>query len=101
MTAKIYRPARNAMQSGKAKTKGWVLVHEPAAARQVEPLMGYTSSTDMQSQIRLNFPTLESAESYARNAGLAYQVQEPQESTAKKVSYPDNFRNDRKTPWTH
>lgn len=101
MTARIYRPARNAMQSGKGKTKRWVLVHEPAAAREVEPLMGYTSSSDMNAQIRLSFDTLEEAEAYARKAGLAYTVQPVHEPTPKRVSYPDNFRNDRKSPWTH
>ena len=101
MTARIYRPARNAMQSGKGKTKIWVLVHEPAVAREVEPLMGYTSSSDMQSQVRLTFSSQEEAEAYARKAGLAYRVDEPQEPTSKRASYPDNFRSDRKTPWTH
>lgn len=101
MTARIYRPAPNAMQSGKGKSKHWLLVHEPAVARQVEPLMGYTSSTDMQSQIKLKFETLEAAEEYARKAGLAYSVQPVHEPSVKKVSYPDNFRSDRKTPWTH
>ena len=62
MTARIYRPARNAMQSGKGKSKQWVLVHEQAIARKIEPLMGYTSSSDMSQQIKLSFPTLEEAE---------------------------------------
>ena len=101
MTARIYRPARNAMQSGKAKTKKWLLVHEPAAAREVEPLMGYTSSTDTQTQIKLSFDTLEEAEAYARKAGLAYSVQQPHAPTPKRTAYTDNFRHDRKTPWTH
>ena len=55
MTARIYRPARNAMQSGKGKSKQWVLVHEPAAPRSIDPLMGYTSSSDMNQQIKLSF----------------------------------------------
>ncbi|UJQ95578.1 ETC complex I subunit [Mariluticola halotolerans] len=101
MTARIYRPARNAMQSGKAKTRQWILVHEPSVAREVEPLMGYTSSSDMKSQVELSFDTLAEAEAYARNAGLAYQVQPDHQPTTKRVSYPDNFRNDRKAPWTH
>jgi hypothetical protein len=101
MTARIYRPSRNAMQSGTGKTKHWILVHEPAAPREVEPLMGYTSSTDMNSQVRLRFDTLEEAEAYARKAGLAYQVQPEHTPTRKRNAYTDNFRHDRKTPWTH
>ena len=101
MTARIFRPARNAMQSGKGKTMNWVLVHEPLAARQVEPLMGYTSSTDMLQEVRLTFDTLEEAEAYARKAGLAYTVQPDHQPSVKRVAYPDNFRHDRKTPWTH
>lgn len=101
MTARIFRPAPNAMQSGKGKSKEWVLVHEPATAREIDPLMGYTSSTDTQTQVRLTFATLEEAETYARNAGIPYSVQPAHTPVPKRASYPDNFRSDRKTPWTH
>jgi hypothetical protein len=101
MTARIYRPARNAMQSGKGKSNQWVLVHEQASPREIEPLMGYTSSGDMAQQIRLSFDTLEAAEAYAQKNGIPYTVQPAHEATPKRVSYPDNFRSDRKTPWTH
>lgn len=101
MTARIYRPARNAMQSGKGKSKQWVLVHEPAAPREIDPLMGYTTSTDTRQQIKLSFDTLELAEAYAQKNGIAYSVQPAHDPTPKRVSYPDNFRADRKTPWTH
>lgn len=101
MTARIYRPARNAMQSGKGKTKQWVLVHEATTPRSIDPLMGYTSSSDMKQQVKLSFPTLEDAEAYAQRNGIPYTVQPAHEPTPKRVSYPDNFRSDRKTPWTH
>jgi hypothetical protein len=101
MTARIYRPARNAMQSGKGKSKQWVLVHEPATPRSIDPLMGYTSSSDMNQQVKLSFETLEEAEAYAKRNGIPYSVQPAHEPTPKRVSYPDNFRSDRKTPWTH
>ena len=101
MTARIFRPASNAMQSGRGKSRTWVLVFEAEQAREIEPLMGYTSSGDMNQQIRLNFDTLEAAESYARRQGLAYTVQKPHDPAPKRVAYPDNFRNDRKQPWTH
>jgi hypothetical protein len=101
MTARIYRPAPNAMQSGKGKSKNWVLVHEQATAREIEPLMGYTASSDTQTQVRLTFDTLEEAETYARSNGIPYTVQPSHTPVPKRASYPDNFRSDRKTPWTH
>ena len=101
MTARIYRPSPNAMQSGKGKSKAWVLVHEPASPREIEPLMGYTSTTDTEAQVRLTFNTLEEAESYARGNGIPYTVQPPHSSPPKRSNYTDNFRSDRKTPWTH
>ena len=101
MTARIYRPAPNAMQSGKGKSKQWVLVHEPSVPREIDPLMGYTTSGDTRQQLRLSFDTLEAAEAYAQRNGIAYSVQPAHDATPKRVSYPDNFRADRKTPWTH
>lgn len=101
MTARIYRPARNAMQSGKGKSKSWVLVFEAEVARSIDPLMGYTSSTDMNQQVKLSFDTQEEAEAYAQRNGIPYSVQPAHDPSPKRVSYPDNFRSDRKTPWTH
>ena len=101
MTARIYRPAPNAMQSGKGKSKQWLLVHEQAGPRGIDPLMGYTTSSDTRQQVRLSFDTLEDAEAYAQKNGIAYWVQPAHEATPQRSSYPDNFRADRKTPWTH
>ena len=69
MAARIYKPARTAMQSGKAKTKEWLLVYEPEVAREVEPLMGWTASSDMKSQLRLRFATQEEANKTALGFG--------------------------------
>ncbi|ALN73197.1 ETC complex I subunit [Aureimonas sp. AU20] len=101
MVARIYRPARTAMQSGKAKTKEWLLQYEPAAPKVVEPLMGYTSSSDMLSQVRLSFETKEQAIAYADRYAIPYRVEEEHVSVRPKVSYSDNFRYDRIAPWTH
>lgn len=101
MAARIYRPAPNAMQSGRGKSKDWVLEFEPASPREIEPLMGYTGGSDTQRQVRLSFDTLEAAEAYAQKNGIPYSVQQPHISVPKRASYPDNFRSDRKTPWTH
>ncbi|KAB0539913.1 ETC complex I subunit [Pseudochrobactrum saccharolyticum] len=101
MVARIYRPAKTAMQSGKAKTEAWFLEYEPEVARKIEPLMGYTSSRDMKSQIRMSFESLEEAIAYAQKYGIAYRIEEPKEAKRRKVSYTDNFRFDRQQPWTH
>ena len=101
MSALIYSPARTAMQSGKAKTGRWVLEFDPEQPKKIDPMMGYTSSGDMKSQIRLVFDTREEAVAYARKQGLAFRVQEPKEIKRRQISYSDNFRYDRKIPWTH
>jgi hypothetical protein len=101
MTARIFRPAPNAMQSGRGKSKEWLLIFEADSAQEIEPLMGYTSSRDTRRQVRLTFDTQEEAEAFAQRNGIPYVVQEPHPSTVKRTSYSDNFRSDRKTPWTH
>lgn len=101
MVARIYSPAKTAMQSGKAKTGFWVLQYEPGTARMIDPLMGYTSSADMSSQVVVRFNTREEAVTFARRYGIVYRVEEPHESKRRRVSYLDNFRFDRKQPWTH
>jgi hypothetical protein len=101
MLARIYRPAKNAMQSGKAKTKDWVLEFEPASARRPDPLMGWTQSSDMNGQIRLTFETRDEAVAYAQRHEIAFQLFEPK--TPKRIikAYADNFAANRKQPWTH
>ena len=101
MTARIYKPARNAMQSGTAKTKLWQLDYEPEAPRVVEPLMGWTSSTDMKSQVRLRFATREDAVAYCEREGIPYQVFEPHEPVRRSIAYADNFAFQRRGQWTH
>ena len=100
-TARIYRPARNAMQSGKARSRAWVLEYEPEIPRHREPLMGWTASEDMKQQLCLGFDTREQAIAYAERRGIAYRVFEAHEVEAKSKSYADNFRYGRPDPWTH
>ena len=88
------------MQSGQAKDK-WLLEYEPESARQIEPLMGWTSSGDMKAQIKLRFDTKEDAVAYARRNGIAFRVEEPKAATRKTVSYSDNFKTSRIVPWSH
>ncbi|MEP1934680.1 MAG: ETC complex I subunit [Roseibium sp.] len=101
MVARIYRPAKTAMQSGKAKTQRWILDYEPEAAKSVEPLMGYTSSSDMKQQIRLYFDSQEEAVSYAKRNGIAHKIEKTQARKVRGAAYADNFKFNRVAPWTH
>ena len=101
MVARIYKPARTAMQSGTAKTKLWVLDYEPEQPRAVEPLMGWTSSGDMRQQLRLLFATPEEAVAYCERHAIAYQLAEPKPVARMGLSYSDNFAFTRRGSWTH
>ena len=103
MLARIYQPARNAMTSGQAKTKTWVLEFSPEERRSIDPLMGWTSSGDINSQVRLMFESKDAAVDYATSNGIAYVVREPQKRKPKIRSggYGDNFATNRRTVWTH
>ncbi|KZY49320.1 MULTISPECIES: ETC complex I subunit [Sulfitobacter] len=103
MRARIYQPARTAMSSGTAKTRVWLLEFSPAEARRVDPLMGWTSSDDTQSQVRLQFDTREAAEEYARDHGIDAQVQLPnkRKPNVRPGGYGENFATGRRGAWTH
>jgi hypothetical protein len=101
MAARIYKPARTAMQSGTAKTKEWLLEFEPEQAREVEPLMGWTSSGDMRQQVQLRFDSAEEAVAYCERHGIPYQVTESKAPTRRTISYSDNFAFKRREAWTH
>ncbi len=101
MPARIYKPAKAATQSGLARTKLWLLDFEQDSAREIEPLMGWTSSGDTQGQIKLRFDTKEEAIAYAERAGIAYRIEEPQAIARRTMSYSDNFKFNRSSPWTH
>jgi hypothetical protein len=101
MVARIYRPARTAMQSGQGKTMRWLLEYEPERPREIEPLMGWTSSADMRQQVKLWFDTKEEAIAYAINNGIAFRVDEPKDSQRRIMSYSDNFKFNRVGQWTH
>ena len=103
MRARIYRPARNAMQSGTARTRNWVLEFAPNEARETDPLMGWTSSSDTQSQVRLTFVTQAEAEAYAKAHGIAYLVLQPKtrRPNLRPQGYAENFATNRRQVWTH
>ncbi len=102
MLARIFRPAKTAMQSGKARTKEWVLEFEPSDARRPDPLMGWTQTHDTaSSQVRLSFDTKEEAVRYADHHGIAFQLIDPKPAKRIIKAYADNFAFSRKIPWTH
>lgn len=103
MPARIYKPARNAMQSGSAKTKHWVLEFVNESGREVDPLMGWTSSADTQTQVRLRFETKEAALEYAQDHGIEAVVSEPKTRKAniRQGGYGENFATNRRGAWTH
>jgi hypothetical protein len=101
MVARIYKPSKTAMQSGLANTRSWILDFEPEAPRHVEPLMGWTSSSDMRQQLRLRFGTKEEAVAYCERHGLAYELFDPAPARRRPMSYADNFSFKRRDPWTH
>ena len=103
MRARIYQPARTAMSSGTAKTNHWVLEHVAQEARSVDPLMGWTSSTDTQAQVKLTFGTKQEALDYAAEKGIEATVQEPKKRklNIRQGGYGENFATNRRGAWTH
>ena len=103
MPARIYKPARNAMQSGTAKTRHWVLEFVSETARDVDPLMGWTSSSDTQAQVKLRFTSKEAALEYAQEHGIDAVVQDPhkRKPNIRAGGYGENFAANRRGAWTH
>ena len=91
--AKIYKPTKSAMQSGKRNTKNWILEFDTTNTG-TNPLMGWTSSQDMMSEVKLDFTNKEEAIIYAKKNNIDYYVVEPQKRNIIKKSYTDNFLKD-------
>ena len=100
MKVRILRPAKTAMQSGRANTKEWVLESEPLP-KGVDPLMGWTSSRDTMQQVQLWFPTLDEAKAHAERNGWQYTVEAPHSPAVRPKAYADNFAYTRVGRWTH
>ena len=103
MRARIFKPSKTAMSSGTAKTRHWVLEHVNETGRDVDPLMGWTSSTDTQAQVRLTFDTKEAALDYAKDHLIDAVVQEPKvrKANIRPGGYGENFATNRRGVWTH
>lgn len=101
MLAKIYRPAKNAMQSGRANAQRWVLEFAQSAAPPADTLMGWTSSADTSGQVRMYFDSKDQAIAFARGRGIPHQVSERPEPKRFPKAYGDNFAFRRREPWSH
>ena len=103
MVARIYKPSKTAMQSGMAQTKKWVLELEYDMAKSIEPLMGWTGSSDTNSQVQLWFESKEVAINYAKKIGIPYTVlnANSRKHIIRENGYGDNFAYNKKIPWTH
>ncbi len=95
MEARIYKPAKTAMQSGRNNTRKWILEYEPAEAKRADSLMGWIGSGDMRGQVKLKFDSREDAIAYAERNGIPYRVREPKLCRVRPKSYADNFRYDK------
>ncbi len=98
---RIYREAKTATQSGLANTRRWVVEFEPETPREVEPLMGWTSSSDTKGQLRLRFDSEAEAVAYAQKHGFMYSLERPRERKIRPKAYADNFKYNRLLRWTH
>ena len=88
--AKIYKPSKTAMQSGRGKLKKWVLEFETKDPS-INPLMGWESSTDTLEEVKLKFPTKEQAIEYAEKNNISYKVIKPKKKEFVIKSYAENF----------
>jgi len=88
--AKIYKPSKSAMQSGDRKSKNWILQFDTLNTT-INPLMGWESSVDTMSEIKLEFSTIEQATNYAKKNNIDYYILEPKKRKLIIKSYSDNF----------
>ena len=88
--AKIYMPAKTSMQSGYGKTNKWIIEFNTKNTG-VNPLMGWESSTDTMSEVKLEFTSKELAINYAKKNKIDFEIIEPQKRKLSKKSYADNF----------
>ena len=96
MTVKIYKPSKTAMQSGQGKTKKWLAEYISDTDIEKDSLMGWNSSSDTNSQIKIFFETKEQAILWAKKNNYQYFVEEPKERKIKPKSYASNFDTNRK-----
>jgi hypothetical protein len=92
MQACIYQPTKTTMQSGVANSKYWLLEFIHDGSRAIEPIMGWTTSKDMLQEVKIKFPSEESAIAFAQKNKLTYEIIKPQPKKFLKRTYADNFK---------
>ena len=97
---RILQPTKTAMQSGRGKTRGWIIEFEPGA-KGIESLMGWTTNRETREQVYLTFETCAAAVAFAEKHGLEFEVEAPRQRSLRPKSYADNFRFGREGNWTH
>ena len=95
--AKIYQPAKTAMQSGRAKTRNWLLTYKAPAPTTPDALMGWNTMVDTRTQISLAFDTKEAAIAYANAKNIPFEVHEPHTPAVAPKAYAENFSHNRRT----
>ena len=98
---RIYQPRKNAMQSGRGRTKQWLVEFEPGTQAQNDPLMGWVGQGDTRNQVKMRFETSGEAVAFCTKRGLSYQVIQPKARRVHLKTYSDNFSYTRDTNWTH
>ena len=88
--AKIYIPAKTAMQSGLGKSNKWILEFY-TENKNINPLMGWETSSNTLSEIVLEFSSKELAINYAKKNDIDFDLIEPKKRKIVKKSYADNF----------
>ena len=88
--AKIYKPSKTAMQSGTKKYDKWIIEYVTKKPG-INPLMGWESSTDTLSELKLEFSTKELAIEFAKKNKINFEIIEPNIRKITKKSYADNF----------
>jgi hypothetical protein len=103
MRGRISKMPRNNTQIGSATTSDWVLDFEPGTERHIDPLMGWTGSSDTQTQVRMTFESKEAALAYALKQGIEVVVVPAHERkmNIRPGGYGENFSTSRREPWTH
>ncbi len=103
MVARIFRPSKSAMQSGMGQTKSWIMELEYNFAKTIDPLMGWTGSKDTNSQVQIKFKSEQAAINFAKSRGIPFIVQKAnvRKHVIRENGYGDNFKFEKKIPWTH
>ena len=92
MQAKIYKPAKTAMQSGRSKYNKWILKISDSKNQTKDTMMGWNGGSNTSSQIQLNFKSKEDAIHYAKSNNIDYEVLETSVRRVISKSYADNFK---------